>query len=209
MKKNKKIVGIIDYGMGNIRSIENCLTYLKFNYKIISHPDDNFYSHIIIPGVGAFKKAISNLKKKKLFNFIIDHAKKKKTNILGICLGMQLMTSSSDEDGYSKGFCFFSNKTKKIPPSKKLKFPHVGYNNINIKKKSKIFNNIDSDPDFYFDHSFAVKMSQNNDISSTCYHSSEFVSSLEKDNIYGVQFHPEKSQSNGIKLFNNFINLKC
>lgn len=207
MKKNKKVVGIIDYGMGNIKSIENCLTYLKFNYKIISHPDENFYSHIIIPGVGAFKKAISNLKKKKLFNFIIDHAKNKKTNTLGICLGMQLITSSSDEDGYSKGLSFFSNKTKKLPPSKKLKFPHVGYNNINIKKKSKIFNNIDDDSDFYFDHSFAVKISQNNDISSTCYHSNEFVSSLEKDNIYGVQFHPEKSQSNGIKLFHNFLNL--
>lgn len=206
----KKInVGIVNYGMGNIRSIENSLLYLGCRFKVLNNPDKIFsYSHLILPGVGSFKKAIENLKIDGLHQAIQECANNKGINLLGICLGMQLLCESSSEGGFTKGLSLIKNKvetfTKKEVGNKKI--PHVGFNQVRIEKNSSLFKNIKDNSDFYFDHSFRVKQNNNVQNFQTCQYGTKFVASFEKDNIYGTQFHPEKSQSNGLTLMYNFLN---
>jgi len=206
----KKInVGIVNYGMGNIRSIENSLLYLGCKFKVLNNPDKIFsYSHLILPGVGSFKKAIENLKIDGLHQAIQECVNNKGINLLGICLGMQLLCESSSEGGFTKGLSLIKNKvetfTKKEVGNKKI--PHVGFNQVKIEKDSSLFKNINDNSDFYFDHSFRVIQNNNLQNFQTCEYGTKFVASFEKDNIYGTQFHPEKSQSNGLTLMYNFLN---
>ncbi|MDB9742512.1 imidazole glycerol phosphate synthase subunit HisH [Candidatus Pelagibacter sp.] len=206
----KKInVGIVNYGMGNIKSIENSLLYLGCRFKVLSNPDKiSSYSHLILPGVGSFKKAIENLKINGLHQAIQECANNKGINLLGICLGMQLLCESSSEGGFTKGLSLIKNKvetfTQKEIGNKKI--PHVGFNQVKIEKDSSLFKNINDNSDFYFDHSFRVIQNKNLKNFQTCEYGTKFVASFEKDNIYGTQFHPEKSQSNGLTLMYNFLN---
>ena len=206
----KKInVGIVNYGMGNIKSIENSLLYLGCRFKVLSNPDKiSSYSHLILPGVGSFKKAIENLKINGLHQAIQECANNKGINLLGICLGMQLLCESSSEGGFTKGLSLIKNKvetfTQKEIGNKKI--PHVGFNQVKIEKDSSLFKNINDNSDFYFDHSFRVIQNKNLQNVQTCEYGTKFVASFEKDNIYGTQFHPEKSQSNGLTLMYNFLN---
>jgi glutamine amidotransferase len=206
----KKInVGIVNYGMGNIKSIENSLLYLGCRFKVLSNPDKiSSYSHLILPGVGSFKKAMENLKINGLHQAIQECANNKGINLLGICLGMQLLCESSSEGGFTKGLSLIKNKvetfTQKEIGNKKI--PHVGFNQVKIEKDSSLFKNINDNSDFYFDHSFRVIQNKNLKNFQTCEYGTKFVASFEKDNIYGTQFHPEKSQSNGLTLMYNFLN---
>ena len=206
----KKInVGIVNYGMGNIKSIENSLLYLGCRFKVLSNPDKiSSYSHLILPGVGSFKKAIENLKINGLHQAIQECANNKGINLLGICLGMQLLCESSSEGGFTKGLSLIKNKvetfTKREVGNKKI--PHVGFNQVKIEKDSSLFKHINDNSDFYFDHSFRVIQNNNLKNFQTCEYGTRFVASFEKDNIYGTQFHPEKSQSNGLTLIYNFLN---
>ena len=206
----KKInVGIVNYGMGNIKSIENSLLYLGCRFKVLSNPDKiSSYSHLILPGVGSFKKAIENLKINGLHQAIQECANNKGINLLGICLGMQLLCESSSEGGFTKGLSLIKNKvetfTQKEIGNKKI--PHVGFNQVKIEKDSSLFKNINDNSDFYFDHSFRVIQNKNLKNFQTCEYGTKFVASFEKDNICGTQFHPEKSQSNGLTLMYNFLN---
>ncbi len=206
----KKInVGIVNYGMGNIKSIENSLLYLGCRFKVLSNPDKiSSYSHLILPGVGSFKKAIENLKINGLHQAIQECANNKGINLLGICLGMQLLCESSSEGGFTKGLSLIKSKvetfTQKEIGNKKI--PHVGFNQVKIEKDSSLFKNINDNSDFYFDHSFRVIQNKNLKNFQTCEYGTKFVASFEKDNIYGTQFHPEKSQSNGLTLMYNFLN---
>ena len=203
----KKKVGIIDYGMGNLKSIQNALDYLgvenelTINAKYLSK-----YTHIILPGVGSFKKAIKNLKSSKMFESIIKISKKKQ-KILGICLGMQLLFSSSTEEGYSKGLEIINGKVEKFSfkETKKLKIPHVGFNEISFDKKNIFFKDINNGSDFYFDHSYRITEFDKNINSAKSNYGVNFLSAFSMNNIYGAQFHPEKSQSNGLLLIRNFI----
>jgi|TARA_B110000259_G_scaffold154172_1_gene174706 glutamine amidotransferase len=206
----KKInVGIVNYGMGNIKSIENSLLYLGCRFKVLSNPDKiSSYSHLILPGVGSFKKAMENLKINGLHQAIQECANNKGINLLGICLGMQLLCESSSEGGFTKGLSLIKNKvetfTQKEIGNKKI--PHVGFNQVKIEKDSSLFKNINDNSDFYFDHSFRIIQNKNLQNVQTCEYGTKFVASFEKDNIYGTQFHPEKSQSNGLTLMYNFLN---
>tara|TARA_B100000989_G_scaffold298924_1_gene291105 strand:- start:2236 stop:2859 length:624 start_codon:yes stop_codon:yes gene_type:complete len=204
----KKKVAIINYGMGNLRSVEVSLNYLGVKNKLIDNANNlKFFTHIILPGVGSFNIAVKNLKKTKLFHPLIKLSKNKKIKILGICLGMQLLFSSSTEDGYCEGLNIIEGKVEKF--SKKelglLKIPHVGFNQILTKKKIKFFENIKNQSDFYFDHSYRIKNYNNKIDSVTSNYGIDFLSAFAYNNIYGTQFHPEKSQSNGLKLLKNFI----
>ena len=207
----KKInVGIVNYGMGNIKSIENSLLYLGCRFKVLNNPDKIFsYSHLILPGVGSFKKAIENLKIDGLHQAIQECANNKGINLLGICLGMQLLCESSSEGGFTKGLSLIKNKvetfTKKEVGNKKI--PHVGFNQVKIEKDSFLFKNINDNSDFYFDHSFRVIQNNNLQNFQTCEYGTRFVASFEKDNIYGTQFHPEKSDKLGLQIIKNFLNL--
>jgi len=203
-----KKVAIIDYGMGNLRSIEKCLNYLGIENKIIDDPKNlKNFTHIILPGVGSFKKAISNLKKNNMYEAIIKISRKKKKKILGICLGMQLLFKSSTEDGITKGLGIIEGKVDKFLINKKLfiKIPHVGFNEVYFEKNNIFFEGIKNKSDFYFDHSYKVSLFSNEINPVLTEYGENFLSAFNSKNIFGAQFHPEKSQSNGLLIIQNFI----
>jgi len=208
MVSNVKLA-VIDIGMGNIRSIENSLNYLSFKYKIINQPKKlEKYTHLILPGVGSYKKAMNMLNKTKFTNSIKLLVRQKKIKILGICLGMQLLGSSSNEGGYTKGLSLIKNKTVKFSTKelKKKKIPHVGFNSIEIKSnKNYFYKNIPKQANFYFVHSYRMLVENFSDDCTITKYGINFLSSFNKDNIYGTQFHPEKSQNNGLNLIKNFL----
>ena len=198
-------VVIVDYGMGNIMSITSTLNYigihdveLSSDYDILKKADK-----LILPGVGSFGKAMNQIKAKAIDTYLSDLVIEEKKPLLGICLGMQLLGNSSTEDGINNGLKFVSGKVTKFENSE-LKVPHVGFNQVVINRNSKLYSGIQNMADFYFTHSY--KMTSEAQINqSICNYSGEFIASFEIGNIAGVQFHPELSQSNGIKLLKNFI----
>lgn len=199
-----KIV-IVDYGMGNIRSISSSLQYLGIEEVILSSDYNTLKSadKIILPGVGSFGKAILQIKKKELDKYLNELVLEDSKPILGICLGMQLMGVSSTEDGENAGLGFVNGIVKKFEVEN-LKIPHVGFNQVLLGNNSKLFSGLNNDPDFYFTHSY--RMTTEEDINSSyCVYGEKFVAAFEKGNIAGAQFHPELSQHNGLKLLKNFI----
>ncbi|SFV50806.1 Imidazole glycerol phosphate synthase amidotransferase subunit [hydrothermal vent metagenome] len=196
---------IIDYGMGNIKSITSALKYLGVNKIIVSSSEEEIRSadKLILPGVGSFSQAMQNIKKLGLDTILNKAVLEEKKPILGICLGMQLMCSSSEENGFNKGLAFISGKVQKFKEDS-LKVPHVGFNQVNSNKNSKLYKDLDNLSDFYFTHSY--RLTSDAAINqATCTYIDEFIVSYEFKNITGVQFHPELSQINGLKLLDNFI----
>ena len=199
-----KIV-IIDYGMGNIKSIISALKYLGVDDIIVSNAKDNLEkaTKLILPGVGSFAQAMRNIKELNLDIVLEKLVVGDKKPILGICLGMQLMTEASDEDGLNSGLGFIQAKTQKFSIND-LKVPHVGFNQVKKPRESILYSGLDDLSDFYFTHSYHVQ--SNKQINqAVCEYGNQFIVSYEKDNIAGVQFHPELSQTNGLKLLDNFI----
>ena len=175
---------------------------LEGNFKVFS----DAFSHLILPGVGSFKNAMDNLSSKGLDTIIKKVVKEDKKPIIGICLGMQLLCTSSMEEGFNKGLDLIDAVVEKID-EKDLKVPHVGFNQVKPHINSQLFKDMGKSVDFYFTHSFKVNSCV--DINqSMCLYGNKFISSFEKDNIYAVQFHPELSQVNGLKLLENFIKIK-
>lgn len=199
---------IIDYGMGNIGSILNMLKKIGSKAIVSSNISDIFKAEkIILPGVGAFDNGIKNLKDRNLLDILNDRVINHKIPILGICLGMQLMGLSSEE-GRLHGIGWIDAKVIKFnfdKLSEKLKIPHMGWNSIKYKKNSNLVANMYVDPKFYFVHSYYIKCLHHEDILTTTDYGFNFVSAFEKDNIIGVQFHPEKSHKYGMKILKNFI----
>ena len=200
-----KIIGIVDYGMGNLRSVSKAFEYLGYKTKIIQSKDEiKSITHLVLPGVGAFKDAIANLEKIKLKEEIIKFIESKKP-FLGICLGYQILFSISEEFGLHKGFDILKGRVKKFPNL--IKIPHMGWNKIYIISNSPIFKEIPDESYFYFNHSFYVDVEDKNIISSLTDYGVKFASSISYENIFAVQFHPEKSQKLGLKLLNNFAKI--
>ncbi len=199
-------INIIDYGMGNIQSVKNAFELLDCNVRLIDDPKQIFLGDgLILPGVGAFGNAISNLKNRKIIEPLKEAVLDKKIPILGICLGMQLLADSSEERGDSYGLSFIPGKIKKIPELDGYRLPHVGWNEVKIKKSAPLYKNINDHSSFYFVHSFRFECDQKY-ISSITDYGQEITASVQKDHIFGVQFHPERSQKKGFYLINNFIN---
>jgi len=198
-------IAIINYNMGNIKSVENAFRKIGAEIKVTSDPEViNRSSAIVLPGVGAFKDAINNLEGLELIDIIKENINKKL--FLGICLGMQLLYEYSMEDGKSRGFSILKGFVGKIPSV--VKVPHMGWNQIKIiNKNNKLFSDIDNGENFYFIHSYHIIPENRNVISSITDYGIEIVSSIEKGNIYGFQFHPEKSSTIGLKILNNFWKL--
>ena len=204
------LITIVDYKLGNLFSIKNFFLNLNYNVEITSNPKKILKSKIIIlPGVGAFDEAMKNIKKLKLDKILKNITKDKDKLFIGICLGFQLMFESSEENKKTKGLSIFQGKVINLNKRiKKLPIPHTGwsivkFNQSNKKKNIKKFINNKS---YYFVHSFFILPKNKKEIlSSTNYENLSFCSSISKNNVYGFQFHPEKSGINGIKLINQVL----
>lgn len=204
------MIAIVDYGLGNLKSIQNMLSHIGVKSSISNHPVAiRESSKLILPGVGAFDSGIINLQKAKLIELLNEEVLIKKKPILGICLGMQLMTRLSEE-GKERGLSWFNAQTRRLAFSdeQRLKVPHMGWNTAIPKSSSTIFNGLEKENRFYFVHSYFVECLDPNDILATCDYGSEFSCAIAKENIYGVQFHPEKSHKFGMKLLKNFAELQ-
>ncbi|WP_035588025.1 imidazole glycerol phosphate synthase subunit HisH [Hippea jasoniae] len=201
------MITIINCGMGNVGSVANMIKKVGGKSIITSNRDEVKHAKkLILPGVGAFDNAVKNLKDLGLWDLIKEKVLLEKVPIMGICLGMQLLTKGSEE-GELKGFGFIDAYTKKFKfEDNKLKVPHMGWNTVKITKKSKLFENMENQESrFYFVHSYYVDCYNKNDILTITNYGIDFVSSFENDNIIGVQFHPEKSHRFGMQLLKNFV----
>mgnify|MGYP001345434509 FL=1 len=203
------IVGIVNFKMGNINSVCNALDFLGCENKIINTQEDfENITHLILPGVGSFKDAMINLNKLNFVGKIKEKVLDEKKKILGICLGMQLLGSSSTENGNTNGLSLIENKVEKFSKEdvKQNNIPHVGFNNINIiDDKSGFFNKLTNKSNFYFVHSYKMKSNNLKNDFALCNYGIDFLAAFKFKNIYGVQFHPEKSQSCGIQILSNFL----
>jgi len=192
------MIGIINYGHGNIGSIENALSKINSKYSVITNPESLLsYTHLILPGVGSYDKAIKNLEKSGNIKSIRELVLKKKIPILGICLGMQLFSTTGTEGILSNGLNLIPGDVKKINTDSKY-LPHIGWNNVRVQNNDFLnYNNID----FYFIHSYSYNVFNKKHILMTHkVNDVECVSAIRKDNIIGFQFHPEKSQDYGLDL---------
>ena len=209
-------IAIIDYETGNLKSVSKALELAsnnvlkRSNIEVINTAKDlNNFDKVVLPGQGSFKQCFQSLNSIcGILDGLTDFVTAKKKPILGICVGMQLFSSFGDEDGGSDGLGWIKGKVKKISlKDLSLKLPHMGWNNIQISSNSKLLNGINNDSHFYFVHSYSFDVDEKKYVSATTNYSTEIVSAIEKENIFGTQFHPEKSQANGIKILENFVKI--
>ncbi len=199
------MITIVDYKVGNLGSIQNMLKKIGAKSQITSDPVKlESAEKIILPGVGAFDSGVESLKKFNLWDVLNQKALVEKRPILGICLGAQLLCQGSEE-GKQKGLGWIDAQVKKFNfEDRSFKVPHIGWNYTDIQKESKLFKNMYEEPKFYFVHSYYMQVDDNSGLTKTNY-SFNFDSAVEKHNILGVQFHPEKSHKFGMKLLENFV----
>ncbi len=199
------MIAIVDYGMGNLRSVQKAFEYLGYDAAITDQTKSLAEaSHIVLPGVGAFRDAIAALKQKGLDEVIKKEVAKGKP-FLGICLGMQMLFDKSLEDGEYEGLGLIGGEVVRFETE--LKIPHIGWNTLFYNKRTQLFNGIE-DNNFYFVHSYHAAKVAKEDVETTCVYGYEFVSSVNRDNVWGVQFHPEKSGDTGLRLLKNFGEIK-
>ena len=200
-------VAIVDYGMGNMRSIASALKYINVRDIVISSNEKELSKSdkLILPGVGSFGSAMKLIKDRGLDATLNELIMQQEKPVLGICLGMQLLGMSSDEDGVNQGLGFIDGVVD-IFDDDNVTVPHVGFNQVALKHPSLLYKDMQDTLDFYFVHSH--KMTANSDIGqSFCDYDESFVASFEKGNIAGTQFHPELSQKNGLSVLKNFLEL--
>jgi glutamine amidotransferase len=203
------MIAVVDYNMGNLRSVQNAFLKIGEEITIVSNPKEiQKYDKLILPGVGAFGDAMEHLKQNGMDEAIKTFAKSGKP-LLGICLGMQLLLESSDEFGAHEGLGLIPGMVRKFDTSKfktPLKVPHMGWNELFVKKQSALFNGLEDEIYLYFVHSFHAICDDKYIIGETEY-GYPFASAVNKENIYGFQPHPEKSHNNGLKILKNFTEL--
>lgn len=204
------MITIIDYGVGNINAFYNIYKNLGIVVKIAKSSKELVgASKLILPGVGHFDYAMTKFKDSGMINNVTEMVLNSNIPILGICVGMQMLAQSSEE-GVLPGLGWVDGEVKKINSSllqQTTRLPHMGWNDINVTKQTPLFGGLESSSLFYFLHSYYFKCHNNHDIISTSFYGENFTSSVNYLNIYGVQFHPEKSHRNGIKLLENFAKL--
>jgi glutamine amidotransferase len=203
-----KIV-IIDYGMGNLRSVQKKFHRVGADTEISNDLELIANAHkLVLPGVGHFSHGVKQLKKLGIWDVLNKCVLEQDIPILGICLGMQLMAKQSNE-GNEKGLGWFDAEVLKfqVKDSLKFKVPHMGWNNAIINKESKFLEGLDNESMYYFVHSYYMKCKDEKDILMTTCYEDNFVSAIQKGNIFGTQFHPEKSHDTGEKLIKNFVEL--
>lgn len=201
------LIAIIDYGAGNLHSVKNALDFLGAESVITSSADEILNADkVILPGVGAFGDAMASLNERGLVEVIKKAAKSGKP-FLGICLGMQLLFTESEESPGVLGLDIFKGKIVRIPNTG-LKIPHIGWNDIKLTKNSKILGNLGDEPFVYFVHSYYLQADDESVVSSYTEYGKRLDVSVEQDNIFATQFHPEKSGKTGLKILKNFVEVK-
>lgn len=201
-------VTIIDYGMGNIWSVASALKYLNCNVVVSSNASviKNAQT-LLLPGVGSFRKAMESLQKLQLDEAIVQSLQKSDSKILGICLGMQLLGSMSTEDGPTQGLNLIPTSVDKFSNEEIVtnKLPHIGFDQVSFEVGSQLFRDLPPNPDFYFVHSYRMSPTVLEGKSALCRYGIDFLAAYEDKNIFATQFHPEKSQTNGLILLRNFL----
>lgn len=204
----RRQVAVIDYGMGNIWSVLSAFNYLGANAYLVNQPmaiiEADF---IVLPGVGSFRKAMHTLNAQGISDAIKEAVLIKQSKLLGICLGMQLFASHGTEDGETSGLGFINNKVDLFSPDelKSEKIPHIGFNTVRFNQKTGLFKDLPDQADFYFVHSYRMLIEDFKGSYGICNYGVAFLAAFELDNICGTQFHPEKSQTNGLILLKNFL----
>nr|WP_294995075.1 imidazole glycerol phosphate synthase subunit HisH [uncultured Sediminibacterium sp.] len=205
------MIAIINYGSGNVRAIGNIYDRLNIQYQIVDSVSSlsTETSKIILPGVGAFDETMSMLLRSGFREKLDELVLEKNIPVLGICVGMQILSGGSEEGGL-EGLNWIPGLVKMIPKDflkDKPKLPHLGWNSVEIKKDSPIMAGVDAYEGFYFIHSYYFECAHEEDVLTTTYYGQHFTSSINKGLIFGTQFHPEKSHGNGIAVLKNFANL--
>jgi glutamine amidotransferase len=210
------MIAIVDYGMGNLRSVHKAVERTGYEAQVTADPQEVLdASQIILPGVGAFRDCMHNLEELHLLEPVIRSIEAGKP-FLGICLGLQLLFEESDEFGLHRGMRILPGKVTKFPEDiqdpetgQPYPIPHMGWNTIEIKKEIPLFAGIESGSFFYFVHSYYAIPQDHTDIAATTPYGIEFACAVQRDNLYAVQFHPEKSQEIGLRLLRNFGGLRA
>jgi len=211
MRNSLKVV-IVDYGSGNLHSAKKAFVKALNEISAIgsvlvtnNYKELQTATHIVVPGVGAFADCVAGIRNiNQMVAELEQQVLKNKKPFLGICVGMQMLAEKGFENGEHEGLGFIAGDVVKIPSKASLRIPHMGWNNLKIKNNSKLLKGFDENSDVYFVHSYYFKTADANIIATTEY-GGEVTAIVEKENIMGVQFHPEKSQQNGIKILSNFL----
>ena len=201
-------IGVVDYGRGNLRSVSKALQHVGARVKVASKPAGlKGAMGVVVPGVGAFGDAMQALRKAK-FDVWLKAQAAKGTPMLGVCLGLQAFCHDSDEFGRHLGLGFFDAHVRHFP--KGLKAPHMGWNPVHFDPACPLFKGVKQDSPFYFVHSYRAKLGKSPGLAGACtYGRDTFAAALWRDNLYATQFHPEKSQQDGLRLYQNFVRLSA
>ena len=203
-------IAVVDYGMGNLWSVISALDFLGAEPIISSNPAEILKADaILLPGVGSFRLAMHRLIEKNLDESIKEVVQTKKKKILGICLGFQMLAQSSTEDGITSGLGLIPTPvdTFSTHDLDERKLPHIGFNRVRFSNTSSLFDGFNTEADFYFVHSYRLLPEALPGDKAICSYGSDFLAAYEHENVFGVQFHPEKSQTNGLRLLANFLNI--
>ena len=204
-------VTIIEYGMGNLWSVQSVFEYLNCSVTVTSDPETIIKSdRLVLPGVGSFRAAMEMLWMTGIAESIIDSVKIRGVNILGICLGMQLLGTGRPEDGETNGLGIVDGRTDSFDSrtANVIKVPHVGFDTVTFGEETKLFDGMSKESDFYFVHEYRMKAIRNLKTVSLCTYGEDFVAAFESKNIFATQFHPEKSQANGLRVLKNFVEIE-
>lgn len=204
-----KTVAIVDYGMSNVDSVRRAVEECGGRPIVTSSANDlERASYIILPGVGSFPKAMKNLKERGLVEPLTEQVMTKQIPFLGVCLGMQLLATQGFEVESADGLGFIPGEVRRLEPSDSAsRIPHVGWNTVSIVRENPLFRGIEPGSDFYFVHSYHLLCADESDVVARTPYCGEFVSAVMRQNIFGTQFHPEKSQKKGFQVLRNFLSM--
>jgi glutamine amidotransferase len=201
------LIGIIGYGMGNLRSVLNALEHLGAPCAVVDSPQAACDAEkLVLPGVGAFGEAMRRLDELG-FAEALPSIAHQDTPLLGICLGMQLLADGSSEHGEHPGLGLIPGQVERIEVGEELRVPHVGWNSLAIRRPSRLFEGLSPDASFYFVHSYELRPAEDSSLTGTTDYGAELTATVERDSVFGVQFHPEKSQVDGLAVLRNFVAL--
>ena len=198
---------VVDYGMGNLHSVLSVLRYLGVEPLLSSDPETVAGADaLLLPGVGSFRKAMERLNQTGLADALKEAITVRQRKILGICLGQQLMAEYGEEDGGQAGLGFIPGAVTRLPPVPGLKVPHVGFNTVRFDSGSRLADGLGEAVDVYFVHSYHVKAEDEEQVKGHGHYGVDFAAAMGQDNVFAVQFHPEKSHNAGLALLKNFLN---